>query len=79
MTHQEFRIFGPPGTGKTTYIAKQVGVALRKYHPDQIVCASFTRAAALELGGREEKHTTRSMWAIPDGFVRVDAEPDAPF
>jgi len=48
----EYRCFGPPGTGKTTWLAKQVHGALRKYDGARIFCASFTRAAATELAGR---------------------------
>lgn len=49
----EFRTFGPPGTGKTTWISRQVNRALNKYDPDDICCCSFTRAAASEIAGRD--------------------------
>jgi len=45
----EKRVFGPPGSGKTTRLAQLVTVALKHYAPDQIVIASFTRAAARRL------------------------------
>ena len=45
----EFRIFGPPGTGKTTYLADQIEQASKKYESSDIFVASFTRAAATEL------------------------------
>ncbi|UCG53582.1 MAG: ATP-dependent helicase [Candidatus Latescibacterota bacterium] len=48
---KEFRVFGPPGTGKTTYLSKQIKRAVDK--TDQIMVASFTRAAAIELTGRD--------------------------
>jgi len=50
--HREFRAFGPPGSGKTWWIARQVEHALEKYQPEEIFCVSFTRAAAVELAGR---------------------------
>jgi len=50
--NREFRVFGPPGTGKTTYISRQIGRALSKYDPEDVVACSFTRAAAVELAGR---------------------------
>lgn len=50
---QEFRIFGPPGTGKTTYLSRQIEKATEKYGPHSIVVSSFTRAAAKELAGRD--------------------------
>ena len=49
----EYRVFGPPGTGKTTWLSKQVDRALYKHAPDEIAACSFTRAAAVELAGRD--------------------------
>ena len=48
----EFRVFGPPGTGKTTYLSKQVAQAASQYGNSSVLVASFTRAAAAELVGR---------------------------
>ena len=48
----EFRVFGPPGTGKTYYLTKQVDRALGKYTPSELVIVSFTRAAAHEIASR---------------------------
>jgi len=50
---KEFRIFGPPGTGKTTYISKQITNALAKYYPSEIYAVSFTNAAAIEIAGAQ--------------------------
>lgn len=50
----ETRVFGPPGTGKTTYLTKQIGNALQKYQPRDILVASFTKTASRELAGRNE-------------------------
>ena len=49
--YSEFRIIGPPGTGKTTRIAQQVGAAVRKGHG--VVVASLTKAAAEAAAGKE--------------------------
>lgn len=49
----EFRIFGPPGTGKTTYLTRQVGLAANKFGADKVIVTSFTKAAAAELAGRD--------------------------
>lgn len=49
---REYRVFGPPGTGKTTYLAAQVRKAVEKRGPSEVFVASFTRAAASELAGR---------------------------
>lgn len=48
----EWRVFGPPGTGKTYWIGKQVEAALAKYRDDQILITSYTRGAAVEAAGR---------------------------
>lgn len=48
----EFRVFGPPGTGKTTYLAGEVGHAAEKYGPDRVLVTSFSRAAAAEIASR---------------------------
>lgn len=49
----EMRIFGPPGTGKTTYLSRQIAIAAEKYGGDAIMAASFTKAAAIELISRD--------------------------
>ena len=46
----EYRVIGPPGTGKTTYLSRQVEAAV-----DQglrVAVASLTRTAAAEVAGR---------------------------
>jgi DNA helicase-2/ATP-dependent DNA helicase PcrA len=50
---QEFRVFGPPGTGKTTYLAKQVGRAVERWGDKGVLVASFTKAAAKEIAMRD--------------------------
>lgn len=49
----EYRVFGPPGTGKTTFISGQIARAVEARGPDRIMVASFTKAAAIELAGRD--------------------------
>lgn len=49
----EWRIFGPPGTGKTTYLSRQVARAAEVYGPKSLLVTSFTRTAAREMAGRE--------------------------
>lgn len=49
----EYRIFGPPGCGKTTSLARQIRRAVDRYGPDGVLVTSFSRAAAAELTGRD--------------------------
>jgi DNA helicase-2/ATP-dependent DNA helicase PcrA len=48
----EVHIYGPPGCGKTTTIARRVEATVRARGPDKVMVASFTRAAATEIKGR---------------------------
>jgi len=50
---ETFRVKGPPGTGKTTWLINRIRDALEKYDAHQIYAVSFTRAAARELVGRD--------------------------
>jgi superfamily I DNA/RNA helicase len=49
----EYRIFGPPGTGKTTNLTRQIRRAVERFGPDSVLVTSFSRAAAAELAGRD--------------------------
>ncbi len=49
----ELRIFGPPGTGKTTTLARQIARAAERYGADKVLVASYSRTAAQELVSRE--------------------------
>ncbi len=49
----EYRIFGPPGTGKTTNLTRQIRRAVDRFGADNILVTSFSRAAAAELAGRD--------------------------
>ncbi len=46
----EYRIFGPPGTGKTTTLSQKIKEACQRYGSDHIIIvASFTKVAANQL------------------------------
>jgi len=46
------KVFGPPGTGKTTYLLNRVEQELATIHPSRIGYFSFTRKAATEARDR---------------------------
>jgi DNA helicase-2/ATP-dependent DNA helicase PcrA len=46
------RVWGPPGTGKTTYLAKRVRSTVAQHGPDSLLLASFSTTAANEIGSR---------------------------
>ena len=49
---EEWRIWGPPGTGKTTKIAELASRAIARYGEDQISICSLTNAAVREASSR---------------------------
>ena len=51
-TTSEYRIFGPPGTGKTTNLTRQIRRAVERFGKDSVLVTSFSRAAAAELAGQ---------------------------
>jgi len=48
----EYRVAGPPGCGKTTWLSRQIENAAFKHGSDSIFVASFTKTAAVELVSR---------------------------
>jgi DNA helicase II / ATP-dependent DNA helicase PcrA len=46
-------IIGPPGTGKTSYLKRQIERAAEKYDPSEIVACSYTKGAVRELCHRD--------------------------
>lgn len=47
-----YRIIGPPGTGKSTTLAKWIGKASERYGPEGVMVTSFTKTAAHEIKSR---------------------------
>lgn len=52
MNDNEYRVFGPPGCGKTTYLSKQIEAAVERRGSESVLVASLTKAAANEVVGR---------------------------
>jgi superfamily I DNA/RNA helicase len=48
-----YQIFGPPGTGKTTSATRQIHRAVDRFGDNSVMATSFSRAAAIELMGRD--------------------------
>lgn len=50
---REIRIFGPPGTGKTSTLSGLIASACKEYGSEAVLVSSFTKAAARELISRD--------------------------
>lgn len=61
---QVHRINGPPGTGKTTWLARQCNLAAEKYGGSAVVVASLTRAAAAEVAGRKTEVPRKNVGTL---------------
>ena len=51
--HTEYRKFGPPGTGKTTSLARDVRHAVERFGSSAVMVASYSKAAASEIASRD--------------------------
>jgi len=49
-------VVGPPGCGKTSYVARQAKRAAQKYGDDGVAIVSLTKAAAQEIASRSAIH-----------------------
>lgn len=65
MTAREFRVFGPPGTGKTTFLVSEISRLAKRKGPDSIAICSFTRAGALEIATRVDLEMAAYGMSIP--------------
>lgn len=50
---ERYQVIGPPGTGKTTYLKRQVERAAAQLGASEVMVCSLTRAAAAEIKGRD--------------------------
>ena len=51
MRDVEYRVVGPPGTGKTTWLGNQVKLAVS--NEQEVMIVSLTKSAAAEISGRD--------------------------
>jgi len=72
---KEFRIFGPPGTGKTTYLGRQIQRAVEVVGSANVMVASFTRAAAAEIVGRKLPIDNRQVGTLHSFAYRALGAP----
>lgn len=61
---KEIRVYGPPGVGKTTWLARQIERARLKHPPNEIMVSSFTRAAAEELRSRDLSISAKNVGTL---------------
>ena len=71
----EFRKFGPPGTGKTTSLARDIENAVAKYGEESVLVCSYTKAAATEISGRVVKIAKHMMGTLHSICFRVLGNP----
>lgn len=64
MKNNEYRVFGPPGTGKTTYLMDKIDQGKKHYGVNNILVTSFTKAAAKEIASRAVEGLS-----LPKGIV----------
>jgi len=72
VTH---RVVGPPGCGKTTWLARQCQRGAEKWGPNAALVISLTRAAAREAGGRETGLDPRMVGTLHSHCFRAIGMP----
>lgn len=69
------RVWGPPGCGKTTYLAEQARKAAVRFGGDRLIVASLTRAAAAEVAGRDTGIPARNVGTLHAHAYRALGHP----
>jgi superfamily I DNA/RNA helicase len=64
MAITEHRLWGCPGTGKTSYITTLIGKIITEHGPDSLLVASFTKSAAVELGSRNDDLDRKNLGTL---------------
>ena len=53
MGSKVYTVCGPPGCGKSTWVARQSKRAAEKFGPERVIIVSLTRAAAAAVGSKD--------------------------
>ncbi len=72
------RVFGPPGTGKTTYLAKRIASTIARHGPHSTLISSFAVTAAKELASRfagEARPATHMIGTLHSHAFRAIGHP----
>ena len=72
----ELRVIGPPGTGKTTELAKTIRKMSALLGPENIVALSHTNAAAAEIAGRDTPLAKNHIGTIHSQAYRAIDSPE---
>ena len=67
----EYRIFGPPGTGKTTNLTRQIRRAVDRYGAENILITSFSRDRSATFSGEISKRRGRCSVAVAANLTTV--------
>lgn len=70
------RVWGPPGCGKTTYLAEQARRAAQRFGGRNLIVASLTRAAAAEVAGRDTGIPQRNVGTLHAHAYRALRHPE---
>jgi DNA helicase II / ATP-dependent DNA helicase PcrA len=71
-----YRVHGPPGCGKTSWLAKQCQLGAAKWGGDRLIVASLTRAAATEVAGRDTGIPGRNVGTLHAHAYRALGHPE---
>jgi DNA helicase-2/ATP-dependent DNA helicase PcrA len=73
---KEYRVIGPPGTGKTSWVVRQVEQWRGKFGRDEIMLASFTTTAAREIKIRGIDIDEKNVGTLHAICFRILGSPD---
>jgi superfamily I DNA/RNA helicase len=76
MAIMELRVFGPPGTGKTTHLKGRIEKAVELVGADRVLVSSFTRAAAREIASRGIPVDRGNVGTLHSIMYRAIGHPD---